>query len=253
MQVVQSTPPAEVLGNELIKEFAERCQAASRSIQGYINADSPAPDEDTLLTLIETNDALATALSKHQRAILNARKFGARSTSPQPPRRGGGYSVPSQQQGGGQTSPPPTQTQYGNSLTLPSQQQHSYTSSQPSSFSGQPFSVGATTSQHASHPQPSPPAVAPAGPPPTLGMPRRVERERIENPFDDSNSTQAVGVNSGVHGEVGAGGAAAATAGASRGEYGSERGMGAGMDRDRGRGESDDENDAPRPARQYRF
>ena len=43
MQLVQSTPIEEVLGSDLIKEFAERCQAAQRSIQGYINCDSPPP------------------------------------------------------------------------------------------------------------------------------------------------------------------------------------------------------------------
>ena len=73
-QVVQSTPPNEVLGNELIKEFVERCQSATRSMQDYIHSDNPAPDEDTLLTLIETNDQLATAISKHQRALLQARR-----------------------------------------------------------------------------------------------------------------------------------------------------------------------------------
>lgn len=50
-----------------------RCQSASSSMQAYINADNPAPDEDTLLTLIETNDQLSVALSKYQRGILNAR------------------------------------------------------------------------------------------------------------------------------------------------------------------------------------
>ncbi|KAL2006433.1 hypothetical protein VTN00DRAFT_9101 [Thermoascus crustaceus] len=74
LQLVQSTPPAEMLGNDLIKEFSMRCQSASGSIQGYINCDNPAPDEDTLLTLIETNDQLSVALSKYQRGILNARK-----------------------------------------------------------------------------------------------------------------------------------------------------------------------------------
>lgn len=73
-QVVQSTPPNEVLGNELIKEFVERCQSATRSMQDYIHSDNPAPDEDTLLTLIETNDQLATAISRHQRALLQARR-----------------------------------------------------------------------------------------------------------------------------------------------------------------------------------
>lgn len=79
-QVVQSTPPSEFVNNDLIKEFVDRCQSASRSIQGYIHSDSPAPDEETLLTLIETNDQLSVALSRHQRAMLNARKV----TSPTP-------------------------------------------------------------------------------------------------------------------------------------------------------------------------
>ncbi|KAL1999253.1 hypothetical protein VTN02DRAFT_4817 [Thermoascus thermophilus] len=74
LQLVQSTPPAEMLGNDLIKEFSVRCQSASGSIQGYIACDNPAPDEDTLVTLIETNDQLSVALSKYQRGILNARK-----------------------------------------------------------------------------------------------------------------------------------------------------------------------------------
>ncbi|KAL8383539.1 hypothetical protein RB595_010645 [Gaeumannomyces hyphopodioides] len=73
-QVVACTPPAEVLNNDLIKEFADRCLSASRSIQGYMTADSPAPDNDTMESLIDTNEQLQTALSQHQRAVLNARK-----------------------------------------------------------------------------------------------------------------------------------------------------------------------------------
>ncbi len=96
-QVVQSTPPAEVLNNELIKEFVERCQSASRSIQGYIHADNPSPDEDTLLTLIETNDQLATAMSRHQRAMLQARKATGTSPRPSPnppPNQNGPFEAP---------------------------------------------------------------------------------------------------------------------------------------------------------------
>ena len=93
-QVVQSTPPAEVLGNELIKEFVERCQSASRSVQGYIHSDSPPPDEDTLLTLIETNDQLATALSRHQRAMLQARRVGGTPSPNPPPGQSGPFEVP---------------------------------------------------------------------------------------------------------------------------------------------------------------
>ncbi|KAL2038554.1 hypothetical protein N7G274_008601 [Stereocaulon virgatum] len=93
-QVVQSTPPVEVLGNELIKEFVERCQSASRSVQSYIHSDSPPPDEDTLLTLIETNDQLATALSRHQRAMLQARRAAGTPSPNPPPAQSGPYEAP---------------------------------------------------------------------------------------------------------------------------------------------------------------
>lgn len=71
--MVQSTPLSEFQQNELLKEFASRCQSASKSIQSYINA-TPAPDEETMLTLIETNDKLSVAMSKYHRAALTARK-----------------------------------------------------------------------------------------------------------------------------------------------------------------------------------
>ncbi|RYP57220.1 hypothetical protein DL770_010716 [Monosporascus sp. CRB-9-2] len=73
-QVVSSTPPSEVLHNDLIKEFADRCTSASRSIQGYMSSTDPAPDNDTMETLINTNEQLQASLSLHQRAVLNARK-----------------------------------------------------------------------------------------------------------------------------------------------------------------------------------
>lgn len=119
LQVVQSTPPNEVLNNELIKEFVERCQSASRSVQSYINSEDPPPDEDTLLTLIETNDQISTALSRYQRAMLQARRItgatpslalnglqrnstGGAAEMPvnSPPPNGGPYNPPS--------APPPT-------------------------------------------------------------------------------------------------------------------------------------------------
>ncbi|KAL8705571.1 MAG: hypothetical protein Q9201_001312 [Fulgogasparrea decipioides] len=84
LQVVQSTPPNEVLTNELIKEFVERCQSASRSVQGYINSENPPPDENTLLTLIETNDQLSMAMSRYQRAMLQARRMTGLGPSPAP-------------------------------------------------------------------------------------------------------------------------------------------------------------------------
>ncbi|KAI9847418.1 MAG: hypothetical protein M1838_000913 [Thelocarpon superellum] len=75
LQVVQSTPTSEVLQNDLIAEFAQRCASASQSIQSYIHSDDPTPDDDTLLTLIETNEQLSLAMSRHQRAVLQARKL----------------------------------------------------------------------------------------------------------------------------------------------------------------------------------
>lgn len=82
LQLVQSTPPNELIGNELVKEFSERCTSAQRSIQGYIACDNPAPDDDTMLTLIETNEQLSLAASKHQRAVLQARRATGASPSP---------------------------------------------------------------------------------------------------------------------------------------------------------------------------
>ncbi|KAI0201835.1 hypothetical protein F4808DRAFT_100171 [Astrocystis sublimbata] len=73
-QVVTNTPPAEILGNDLIKEFAERCQSASRSIQGYMASENPTPDNETMESLIDTNEQLQNALNLNQRAMLNARK-----------------------------------------------------------------------------------------------------------------------------------------------------------------------------------
>ncbi|KAG6000289.1 hypothetical protein E4U21_005622 [Claviceps maximensis] len=73
-QVVMNTPADEMLQSELIKEFADRCLSASRSLQGYMVLENPAPDNDTMESLIDTNEQLQTALNQHQRAVLNARK-----------------------------------------------------------------------------------------------------------------------------------------------------------------------------------
>jgi hypothetical protein len=76
-QVVTNTAPGEILGNDLIKEFSERCQSASKSIQGYMASENPAPDNETMESLIDTNEQLQNALNLHQRATLNARKHVA--------------------------------------------------------------------------------------------------------------------------------------------------------------------------------
>ncbi|KAH6855293.1 hypothetical protein B0I37DRAFT_53132 [Chaetomium sp. MPI-CAGE-AT-0009] len=73
-QVVACTPASEFLSNDLIKEFADRCSSASRSIQGYMTAENPAPDNDTMESLIDTNEQLQQALNHHRRALLQAKK-----------------------------------------------------------------------------------------------------------------------------------------------------------------------------------
>lgn len=74
LQLIQQSPPEDLVGNELVREFSERCQSAQKSMQVYINCDSPPPDDDTMLTLIETNEQLSLAGSRYQRAILTARR-----------------------------------------------------------------------------------------------------------------------------------------------------------------------------------
>ena len=74
VQLTLSTPANEFQGNDLLKEFSERCQSAHRSLQGFMNSTDQAPDEATFQTLIETCEMLSVATSKHQRALLAARK-----------------------------------------------------------------------------------------------------------------------------------------------------------------------------------
>ncbi|EME86265.1 uncharacterized protein MYCFIDRAFT_151285 [Pseudocercospora fijiensis CIRAD86] len=113
LQLVQSTPAEQVLHDELLKEFNDRCQSAQKSMQSYINADHPSPDHDTMHTLIETNEQLSLATSRYQRAVLAARR--ALGQSPTPPQQqlnqttasnGYGAFAPPQQQDTAFTSAP---------------------------------------------------------------------------------------------------------------------------------------------------
>ena len=74
-QVVRTVSSAEILSDELARELAAGCQSASRSIQAFIAAVNPAPDNATMETLIEVNELLSKSLSLYQRGILNARKY----------------------------------------------------------------------------------------------------------------------------------------------------------------------------------
>ncbi|EXJ92597.1 hypothetical protein A1O3_01149 [Capronia epimyces CBS 606.96] len=150
VQTVQSTPQSELLANDLVQEFAGRAQSAQRSIQSYMNCQDPAPDPDTMLTLIETNDHLNIAMSKHQRAILQARKAN----------------------GTGTPSPGPQTESIPNPLSMPSHNlgQNVYGSgAQPSqgSYSASPPRRQNTIPAPVSPPQPGEQFAPPPGPPPS--------------------------------------------------------------------------------------
>ncbi|KAJ4417180.1 hypothetical protein N0V82_006302 [Gnomoniopsis sp. IMI 355080] len=100
LQLVANTPSTEVLDNDLIKEFADRCLSASRSIQSYMTAENPGPDNETMESLIDVNEQLQQALNSQKRAMLSARKelgLDSRSQNPSPqpqPETNGSYPPP---------------------------------------------------------------------------------------------------------------------------------------------------------------
>ena len=171
LQLVQSTPTEELLGNELIKEFSERCHTAQKSMQTYINADNPAPDHDTMQTLIETNEQLSLATSRYQRALLAARRAMGASPSPlqnqQAPQQGahagyGAFAAPS--------GPPPAQQQ---------QPGGAFTPAPVTQANGQQAYGGYQ---------------APTGPPPTSAaapqIPPLQQQQETANPFADPEPNQ---------------------------------------------------------------
>lgn len=136
LQLIQQSTTAELVSNGLAREFSERCQQAQKSMQVYINCDSPPPDDDTMLTLIETNEQLSLASSRFQRAILTARKQLGTTTSgsstPQAMNDGSGAftSPPAPGQSESLFAPAPTQVHpNGDSPVSPIAQQHARTSS----------------------------------------------------------------------------------------------------------------------------
>ena len=137
LQLIQSTSPEEVMHNELIREFSERCQSAQKSMQSYINCDSPAPDDDTMLTLIETNEQLSLAASRHHRAVLAARRVMGANSSPNPEAMNDGYGAFSTPAAPGQRESllmPAHQPQQTNGFG--SQAQNGYSSPPQNGFGG---------------------------------------------------------------------------------------------------------------------
>ncbi|KAF7595623.1 hypothetical protein BBP40_005371 [Aspergillus hancockii] len=164
VQFVQSTPPAEIQENELIKEFSDRCRSASRTLQHYIHSTNPAPDEDTLLTLIEANDELSMSLSKHQHALLHARRTLGQSGSQSPSSSETTASVAVS------AIPPPVPPRDAQSFSMPPEM---------------PLAMPPTTSSTTGIP---PPAGNYAG-----RSEYRSEDFQVQNPFADSFTTSAVG------------------------------------------------------------
>lgn len=179
IQLVQSTPPVELQTHELVREFADRCQAASRSIQGYIDSMDPSLDENTLLTLIETNDELSVARSQYQHALLKARKAYGNLA---PPGANAG--------GSARTSPSPA----------PSAELPMVSGAGPAAFAAAAASVERSApTESAPPPLPKRSTLSPASPSPSVSpsvgasaSPRYTYNSadfQVQNPFADQFST----------------------------------------------------------------
>ena len=196
LQLIQSTPSEEVMSNELIREFADRCQTAQKSMQGYINCDSPPPDDDTMLTLIETNEQLSLAASRYQRSVLSARRAMGLTTSPNAEAMQGPNAAvaspppgpPSASQGTGQSeslfaaSPPPRQLSPQQNWAPPQQPPPSRNPATSESFSpppGPPPSMLARLNSREDQPTVS------QNQPPQSQAPQLPAIEQPSNPFAD--------------------------------------------------------------------
>jgi hypothetical protein len=202
LQLVQSTPPNELLENDLVKEFADRCLVAQRSVQNYINCDNPSPDDDTMLTLIETNEQLSLAASKHQRAVLQARRIMGSSPVATPPLStiNSENSLPALPSSGAPQLPPLPQTR--SMSPRDSNPMPSYTAPSPIPLSLQaaPHRTRTTSptgpddpfSDHGSnaYDHPAPPMNVPPPPPPRESVRRLSEREAD---FQSQNSDLGLG------------------------------------------------------------
>lgn len=150
LQLIQQSSPEDLVTNTLTREFSERCQSAQKSMQVYINCDSPPPDDDTMLTLIETNEQLSLAGTRYQRALLTARKQVGTAA-------GGEVSPEAMNDGYGAFTSPPAAGQ-AESLFRPASHGQSNGDSPVSPIQQHSFSNGSYNSNHAYQ--------VPQGPPP---------------------------------------------------------------------------------------
>jgi hypothetical protein len=202
-QVVAGTRPAEVLSNDLMKEFADRCLSASRSLQGYMTSTNPTPDNDTMESLIDTNEQLQTALSQHQRAVLNARKQlgqGERSnnhTSSNDAMFGAVQAPP---------GPPPTWQGQSTAAAATSSSRHNLSSTPPQVDTRPPPSPPSGKGKGPAGWQPSPPGggpsrstngTSPVAPPSRNYSDNHPSEDDEEDPFRDPTPEPARGAHSG--------------------------------------------------------
>ncbi|KAL7926726.1 hypothetical protein ACQKWADRAFT_281229 [Trichoderma austrokoningii] len=190
-QLVMNTPAMEILDNELIREFSNRCLSASRSVQGYMVSSNPAPDNDTMESLIDTNEQLQTALSQHQRAMLSARKQlglnGSENPSPAPDQQslhgsGGSHGVVQGWQ-------PPNAAASSSANSSPAPVSHAFTGNGNGNGSGSRSSSDKGKGKDSDlYSPPSPPLDPGRGraPPPDPVSP-------IDNPFNDPHPTSSNG------------------------------------------------------------
>jgi hypothetical protein len=190
-QLVQSTPPGELQNHELIKEFGERCQNAQRSVQAFMNSTNPSPDDDTMQTLIETSEQLSLAASKHQRAVLQARKSGHTAS---PLQAQNGYTPP--------TGPPPSQnTGYSSPTAAPSSTFTPTAVHDLQAYSPPPIPPSMrnnlqrrSTAENNLAMASQPPSLKPSGPPPvpsTKQPPQLPPVSTDDNPFSDTHESFA--------------------------------------------------------------
>lgn len=155
---VGTTPPERVLTDDLLREFAQRCRDALRSIQAYIFSNDPVPDLDTLETLVKIEKEISFQLSSCYEKYLNSRRIyeDAMVRFPDPSR--------------GQQQQQPANMRY-------------------SAF-GPHEAPNDTTAASVLPPSSSPPAAPPPGPPPgRQPLDTKAAGGGSQNPFGDHNET----------------------------------------------------------------
>ncbi|KAF2463748.1 kinase-like protein [Lindgomyces ingoldianus] len=78
VQIMRSTPQSELPSNELVQEFANRCDSARRSMERYIQCTNPSPDNYTMKNLVEVETQLDRSLTLYHRKFCFNFRFKVR-------------------------------------------------------------------------------------------------------------------------------------------------------------------------------